>query len=62
MKTKNLLATLECMAAIHESGGASEKAALLRAFNAAVAPLAAADIKRLIEVLTCGRPVDRKPQ
>ena len=60
MKTKQLLATLECLAAVHEASGAADKATALRAFNKAVGPLANADVSQLVLALTCEQPVDNK--
>ena len=60
MKTKQLLATLECAAALHEGNGAADKAAALRAFCGAIEPLAATDIDTLIGALTCADAVTTK--
>jgi hypothetical protein len=60
MKVKQIISTLECVAAIREADGAGDKAAALRSLCNAIAPLAAADISLLVEALTCERPVDTK--
>jgi hypothetical protein len=60
MKTKQFLATLEYLAAMHEARGAADNAAALRAFKKAIGPLAVADIKLLVAALTCGQSVDNK--
>ena len=60
MKTKELLATLESLAAIHEARGAADQAAALRSFKNAIEPLAAADTSLLVAALSRGRAVDNK--